>query len=419
MSGEKQEAAAQPSYLELSDEEVLKMDRPVGQVVADTPADADIGADVGEGGEKEGTPTNTETPATSEEDSDEADASQAEEESSEQGAGQDKDKKPADQADAAGEDKDGKDKKPEGEGEAAPKAEGENKEAKPGDQAPAPINYEAEYKRLLAPFKANGRDIQVESVDDAIALMQMGANYNKKMAALKPTMKLVKMLDKSGFLSEDKIGFLIDLGKKDPAAINKLVEESGIDPMDLSADKAKAYKQTSYAVGDHEIDLDTVLDDLKESPAYTRTLDVVGNKWDVASKQQIQQTPELLKVINGHIESGIYDLISAQVERDRMLGRLTGLSDIEAYRQVGDSINARGGFNHLLKPKADQAPKTPDTAPVIVAPKPKEPVDDKLKDKRRAASSTQPAAPAAAQAEFNPLSMSDEEFSKLATPKYV
>lgn len=414
MSGEKQEAAAQPSYLELSDEEVLKMTPPVGQVVVDTPADTNTGVAV-EGDDDTPTNTEVETPEAGEAADDAAGASQAAAGAAEAGESGEKDDKPADQTPAG----ENKDKKPEGEGEANPKAEGENKEAKPGEQAPAPINYEAEYNRLLTPFKANGREIKVESVDDAIALMQMGANYNKKMAALKPTMKLVKMLDKSGFLSEDKIGFLIDLGKKDPAAINKLVEESGIDPMDLSADKAKAYKQTSYAVGDHEIDLDTVLDDLKESPAYTRTLDVVGNKWDVASKQQIQQTPDLLKVINAHIESGIYDLISTQVERDRMLGRLTGLSDIEAYRQVGDSINARGGFNHLLKPKADQASKTPDTAPVIVAPKPKEPVDDKLKDKRRAASSTQPAAPGAVQSDLNPLGMSDEEFSKLATPRYV
>ena len=57
------------------------------------------------------------------------------------------------------------------------------------------LDYKAEYEKLLKPFKANGRDIQVGSVDDAIALMQMGANYNKKMAALKPNMKLLKMLE--------------------------------------------------------------------------------------------------------------------------------------------------------------------------------------------------------------------------------
>jgi len=282
------------------------------------------------------------------------------------------------------------------------------------DEAPA-IDYKAEYERLTAPFKANGREVQVGSVDDAINLMQMGANYNKKMAALKPNLKLMKLLENNGLLSEEKISFMIDLGKKDPGAINKLVKESGIDPMDLDAEKASAYKQTAYAVDEREIELDTVLDDIKDSTTYTRTLDVVSNKWDVASKQAISQAPQLLKVIDDHMASGIYDLISTEIERERVFGRLKGLSDIEAYRQVGDAIQARGGFNHLFTKNTVQ-PNQPAT-PVIVQPKPK--VDEaELNNRRRAASSTKPAAPTTTPKEYNPLSMSDEEFAKLAEPKF-
>lgn len=283
-------------------------------------------------------------------------------------------------------------------------------------EAPAAVvvDFEAEYKRLLTPFKANGRDIAVESVDDAIALMQMGANYNKKMAALKPNLKLMKMLENNGFMDEEKIGFLIDLGKKDPAAINKLVQDAGIDPMDLGPDKAGAYKRTTYAVDDREMELDTVLDEMQSSPTYTRTLDVVSNKWDVASKQVVSQSPQLLKVINDHMASGIYDLISKEVDRERVFGRLSGMSDIEAYRTVGDAIQARGGFTHLAQSQG--TPKT-ETKPVVVVPKPKV-EDDKLKDKRRAASANQPAGTSASK-EFNPLELSDEAFSKLGDPKFL
>lgn len=297
-------------------------------------------------------------------------------------------------------------------GEAKPADE--VKEDKPKADAPA-IDYEAEYKRLIAPFKANGREIQVNSVDDAVALMQMGANYNKKMAALKPNLKLMKMLENNGFLSEDKIGFLIDLGKKDPAAISKLVKDSGIDLMEIDADKASTYKQTAYAVDDREIELDTVLDELQGSPTYTRTLDVVSNKWDVASKQVVSQTPQLLKLLNDHMASGVYDLISTEVERERTFGRLNGVSDIEAYKRVGDAIDARGGFNHLFKQQGKSEPK----AVEVVQPKPKAVDDDALKDKRRAASSTKPVAPGSTATEFNPLQLSDAEFSKLASKKYA
>lgn len=279
------------------------------------------------------------------------------------------------------------------------------------EEAPS-INYETEYKKLLTPFKANGRDIQVESVDDAIALMQMGANYSKKMAALKPNLKLLKMLENNKLLSEEKLGFLIDLDKKDPGAINKLVKDSGIDPMDLSAEKAGSYKQTAYAVADEELDLDAVLGEIQDSPTYSKTLDVVGNKWDTASKQVVAKTPQLLKIINDHVATGIYDLINTEVERERVFGRLKGMSDIEAYKAVGDSIQGRGGFNHLFNPQSQEQKTTP-AAPEIVAPKPK--VEDAtLNDKRRAAGSPQTAAPSATPAEFNPLNLSDDEFSKIA-----
>lgn len=183
--------------------------------------------------------------------------------------------------------------------------------------------------------------------------------------------------------------------------------------MDLDAEKASAYRQSTYAVDDREMELDTVLDELQGTPTYTRTLDLVSNKWDVASKQAVSAAPRLLKLLNDHMASGVYDLISTGVERERMLGRLNGVSDIDAYKQVGDAINARGGFNHLFKEQTT----TPTKEPVVVAPKPKV-EDTTLKDKRRAASSTTAAAPTTAPKDFSPLSMSDDEFAKLATPKF-
>ena len=293
------------------------------------------------------------------------------------------------------------------------KTEAEKQKEKAEKETQA-VDYETEYKRLLAPFKANGREIQVKSADDAVALMQMGANYNKRMAALKPNLKMLKLLENNGLLSEEKISYLIDLEKKNPAAINKLVKDSGLDPMDLDAEKAGEYKPKIHSVDDREIDLDTVLDELQETPTYTQTLEIVSKKWDGASKQTIASTPQLLKVINDHVANGIYDLINQEVERERMFGRLNGLSDIEAYRRVGDAINARGGFNHLVSNQGK-----PNQEPVVVQPKPKAPADDKLNEKRRAASSTKPAnVSTAAASDFNPLALSDEEFSKLAEIRF-
>ena len=275
------------------------------------------------------------------------------------------------------------------------------------------LNYEEEYRKVFAPFKANGKDVQVTSADEAIQLMQMGANYNKKMAALKPNLKVLKLLETHGLLDESELNFLIDLKEKNPQAIMKLVKDSGIDPLEMDVDKAEGYKPNVRGVNEKEMALDEVIEELKDSPGYDRTITVVGNQWDQASKQVIAANPQVLKVINGHVETGVFDIIVKELDRQRMLGGLTGLSDIEAYRQIGDAIQAKGGFDHLGR----QSTKTPNPAS-NVTPKPRKEDDPKLRDKKLAASSPKGKPAPSKQTDFNPLSLSDEEFSKLS-PKFV
>lgn len=274
---------------------------------------------------------------------------------------------------------------------------------------------DAQLAQLFAPFKANGKDMSVDNVDDAISLMQMGANYTKKMAALKPNLKLMKLLENNGLLSEEKLSFLIDLDKKSPQAISKLLKDSGIDPLDVDVDKVGEYKPNTYTVDDRELALDSVLDEVQGTPTYNQLLDVVSNKWDAPSKQVIADNPQLLKVINGHMASGHYALINSEIERERTFGRLAGLSDLEAYRQVGDALSAAGRFAHL-------APKPVAATPAVeqvVEPKAK-PDDSALRDKKRAASPTQaaPAKGTTVDPDFNPLNLSDDEFAKYAANKF-
>lgn len=282
------------------------------------------------------------------------------------------------------------------------------------EETQAEVDYKAAYEQIFKPFKANGKQIAVANAEDAVSLMQMGANYNLKMAALKPNLKMLKMLENNGLLNEERLSFLIDLDKKDPAAISRLISDSKLDPLDLDAEKASKYKSNTYTVDDREMELDTVLEAMQSTPTYNRTLDVVSNKWDAQSKQAIANSPQLLSVINGHMQSGIYDTVSEAVDRERMLGRLTNLSDLEAYRKVGDAMNARGAFATEAKSPAQQIiPK-----PVVT---PAKPVVDEaaLRDKRRAAGSTKPAGSSGAAQPFNPLAMSDEQFSKQVNPRYL
>ncbi|MCD1628471.1 radical SAM protein [Marinobacter shengliensis] len=277
-------------------------------------------------------------------------------------------------------------------------------------------DYEAVYNQIFKPFKAGGKEIKVESPEEVVQLMQKGVDYNKKMVGLKPHLKLLKTLENEGLLEDEKIGFLIDLANKDQKAIGKLLKDSGVDPLDLDVDASSDYVPKKRTVSDAEMELDEVLDRIQESEHYSKTVELVSKQWDDSSKQVVAQSPQLLEVINDHMSSGVYDVITAELDRKRALGQLNGLSDLEAYKQVGDSIQERGGFDHLFKEQQRQQ----DPKPAKRLPPKQKQEDPKLNEKRRAASPTKgkPAKSKVA-ADFNPLAMSDEEFEKQFSQKLL
>ena len=129
--------------------------------------------------------------------------------------------------------------------------------------------------------------MKIDSVEDAISLMQMGANYNKKMAGMKEPLKFIKMLQNNNLLDEAKLSYLIDLDKKSPEAIARLVKESGIDPLNIDVTKDTEYKPNTYTVDDVQVELDTVIEDIRDTDSFKDTIDIVSNKWDEASRKVV------------------------------------------------------------------------------------------------------------------------------------
>lgn len=263
------------------------------------------------------------------------------------------------------------------------------------------VTAEAQLQQLFAPFKANGHAMQVGSVNDALTLMKMGANYNKKMQGLKPNLRLMKMLDNNKLLDEEKLSYLIDLQNKNPAAIAKLLKDSGVDPDDIMEDNTD-YTPSTYTVNEKEVDLDMVLDEIKDTPSFQKTIDTISTKWDAASRTIVQEDPSIIRVINEHVGNGLYEQIMDVVQNEKALGRLTELSDLQAYKHVGDTLQAQGAFNQA-SPQANVQQPTQFKAQQ----------DPKLKNRKKAAANTR-SAPAKPKVQFDPLSLSDDDFEKVS-----
>lgn len=286
----------------------------------------------------------------------------------------------------------------------------------PAQAEETPIDYKAAYDQIMAPFKANGREISLNSPDDVVRLMQMGANYTKKMQALSPNLKLMRMLENNNLLDEQKISFLIDLDKKNPQAIQKLLHDGKIDPMDLDASETPAYQPGNHAVSDQEMSFHTVLGEVSSTQAGQETLSVINSQWDQASKEAIFKEPEIMQIIDQQRSNGIYAKITAEMDRQIMLGSIPPNTPfIHAYRQVGDALHAQG----LLAP-ANAAPPAGNPAParrVVETRASQAKPAENNGDLARAAAPTR-SSPAPAKQEFNPFTMTDEQIMAISSAKF-
>lgn len=279
-------------------------------------------------------------------------------------------------------------------------AETEEEEA----EAESEVDYAAEYKRLIGtPIKANGKDITIDSIDDAIKLIQMGANYYKKVEQLKPAQKIVSMLEKAQLLDEYKLSFAIDLLNKDPAAIQSLVGD--MDISDVFDEKHNGYTPKDHTVSDIQLNLDNAISDVASTPTGHITLKVLGEQWDQASRQIVVSNPNIIGLINQHVADGTFDTVTREVEKRRMLGQIPqGLNDIEAYKFVGDQLYANG--NATTAHKGQQQVATNANAKPIVKPS-----KETVVNKKRAASNTaRNTSQSVSQNMDDVFAMSDEEF---------
>ena len=240
-------------------------------------------------------------------------------------------------------------------------------EAKSAATTTETVNFEAKYKEAMAPLKANGKTIEIQSMDELRQLASMGANFTRKMQDIAPHRKILAMLENNGLLDEAKLSFFIDLDKKNPEAFKKLIKDSGVDPLDIDVSSEPAYQAGNHKVSDTEIAFRTVLEDLQSTSTGQETISVINSSWDQASKEELWKAPEIMATIQQQRENGIYDTISAEITRQAMLGKIPASTPfIQAYLTVGNELQTRGAFTNLNAPNGNgvQNASTQTTAPV-------------------------------------------------------
>lgn len=272
------------------------------------------------------------------------------------------------------------------------------------------------FEKVTAKFNASGKEFQVNDPNDVISLMQKGIDYNHKMAAMKPSMKMVKALQQAGIESVDDLGFLIDLKNKNPEAIAKLVQESGIDTYDLNEEKAATYVPSVPEVSDAQINFELAAKSLESNPHFGRVVQELGS-FDDVTKQEVFNKPQLLNVLTEHVGLGYYDQIVSRLQQEQAVGRLNGVPFLQAYDMVGNMLFGQPQQQQVVQQPVVTPAQTATPVPVPVATKP----NTVNNTARQAAAGTPGTASQSQKMALTPeqlWNLSDEEFAKI-DPKFL
>lgn len=261
---------------------------------------------------------------------------------------------PAEQEDSAEEEPSEENNEEESNEEEDSGSEDKEKNTQEKDEEPAPsIDYKKFYEAMMSPIKANGKTFQPRTPDEAIRMMQMGANYTQKMQGIAPYRKKIQMLQNAGLLDEDKLNYLIDLSQGNQEAIKKLLKDSKLDPLDLNINEEPQYVPGNHTVSDAEVQVQTIVDDLKSTPEGLETLRLVQG-WDQASLNEVWKEPSILSTLNEQRNSGVYKIITDEMEHQRMLGAIPeGTSFLDAYKAVGDYLLKKQQYQQQMQMQAN------------------------------------------------------------------
>lgn len=262
------------------------------------------------------------------------------------------------------------------------------------------VNHKDFYEKLTKPFKANGREIQVTNPDDMISLMQKGTDYVKKMTELKPLKQLNALLTQHGITQED-LGLLIELKQKKPEAIAKVVKDSGVDVYGLNVDEAEKYVPATPQAPQTNDALDATIEELKiSSSVFQQTIQIVGNQWDESSRSKIAEHPQLLRIIDAQVADGTFAKIDSVMQYERALGRLVGLTDLEAYVEIERKLQAS-------QPAQIQVPAQAQPVQPVVTPQ-----QQQVNAQRKSAAPPRVVKETTSSPPINSPALSDEEFLK-------
>lgn len=190
-------------------------------------------------------------------------------------------------------------------------------------------------------IRAVGKDFDF-TIDELKTLASKGIDYTTKLQKISPYRKAISAMEENGITQED-IFQLIEMKKGNKDAIGAFTKKHNIALSDIEQGEQNAsqYQPNSYGNEYSELnEIDRELSQSMEQPHYNKMVDFV-NKLDKTSQDFFINNPEALRVLADDVNTGMFDKIKTEMDKDYYLGNYDkSLPILQRYINTNNKLKA-------------------------------------------------------------------------------
>lgn len=198
-----------------------------------------------------------------------------------------------------------------------------------------------ELKTEMYKIRADGQELEL-TVDELKVLASKGINYGRKTQELSKYRKAISAL-KEAEIDDASLNLLIDAYKGDKAAIGKLFDKNGIDPLEYEKPEQE-YTPKRYGKSDIELDIQEIVESISKDPEYDRTQRILATEWDERSwdqlvdsvknpNQRLRDGATFIEGLHRDVKNGMYEKIMPIQKKLKLFGG-NAKSDFDYYMEA-------------------------------------------------------------------------------------
>lgn len=229
---------------------------------------------------------------------------------------------------------------PEVDSDDKPETEGETDDSATKETKSVDFDFSAIPMDELLPMDipVNGTKVKA-TVNELIEGFKKGMNYTQKMQELAPLRKSMSIVS-SNDISEEQLNLLVEVQKGNKEALSKLIDNSGIDPLELDDKVDTNYTPADYSKEEMDVDMEMATKEILADKDYGEIVQNAVTTMPGDMYDAIKTNSSNLRALHEDVKAGIYQEVMPEVMK---LQTLYGIKEptMDTYLKVANQLMER------------------------------------------------------------------------------